>query len=79
MKFLSITYIDGRTDYFEDIHNYERYTDMMSFTFNPTTSISKNVFTYICMKEVRKFEIWDADVKDAKYGSGHGLIEEEKE
>lgn len=79
MKFLNVTYIDGNTDYFEDIHNYERYIDRLSFTYNPTNAISKNVFAYIRMEEVRKFEIWDTDVEDAKYGNGHGLIARKEE
>lgn len=69
MKFLSVTYIDGSTDYFEDISNYERYTDRLSFTYNPTNAISKNVFAYIRMEEVRKFEVWDA-----VEGPGRGLF-----
>lgn len=62
MKFLSVTYNDGSTDCFENIKNYEKYVDMLSFTYNPTTSIAKNVFTYIRMKEVRKFEVWETNV-----------------
>ena len=74
MKFLSVTYIDGSTGYFEDISNYDRYIDRMSFTYNPSDAISKNVFTYIRMEEVRKFEIWEINGEDAKYGNGHGLV-----
>lgn len=74
MKFLSVTYIDGSTDYFEDVRNYERYTDRLSFTYNPTNAISKNVFAYIRMEEVRKLEVWHTDVEDSKYGKGRGLF-----
>lgn len=74
MKFLSITYIDGSTDYFEDISNYDRYIDKLSFTYNPTDAISKNVFTYIRMEEVRKLEIWELDAEYAQYGNGKGLV-----
>lgn len=73
MKFLSVTYIDGSTDYFEDISNYDRYIDKITFTYNPTNAISKNVFTYIRMEEVRKLVIWETDSEDAKYGNGKGL------
>lgn len=74
MKILSITYIDGSTDYFEDISNYDRYIDKLTFTYNPKDAISKNVFTFIRMEEVRKLEIWEPDFEDVKYGNGHGLV-----
>lgn len=61
MKMMLVTYTDKDKDLFEDVRELNRFNDILSFWYKPSTAVSW-VDVRIRMQEVRKFEVWETNV-----------------